>query len=491
MKKGLAFGLGAAAGAAAVGVAVSRARRAARVGRLREATTAHGKQIVILGAGFGGINTAHHLLRQLPPESGWTVMLIDRQNYSLFTPLLYQAATGLVEPANILFPVRTLSHAPNFKFRESTLQDVDFDSRRVLLDDGEVTFDHLVIALGSVTNFFGKEADLREALQLKSIADSILIRNRIIDAFERADISTDEEERRRCLTFLVVGGGATGVELAGAIRGLVCTVLLRHYPGIRRDEIRIVICEALGEILPGISRGLAAFALRRLRGLGIEVRLETPVERVDAGGAILKGGESVPSRTVVWAAGVRPSPLVDRMNVPKAKNGRILVDRFLEVEGHPGVYALGDITASLDPKTGKPLPPSAAVAVQEAPALADILVARIEGRPARPFEYHPRGELISLGRHQAVAEVAGVRLTGVPAWILWRAFYLSQLMGFKNRLSVALDWTFAYLYQRDIVQIEYPGFDTELPSLREGAAAEKRPRGESKRAREKVASGPL
>lgn len=465
MKQKWLFGLGAVAGAAA-GVAVARARQDAllmadRVRRLGRADALNGKNIVILGAGFGGINTAAALLQKLPPASGWKITLVDRHNYFLFTPLLYHAATGLVDPSAILFPVRSISRAPHFTFREATVQDVDFRRQVVHLDDGPLAYDYLVLALGSVTNFFGKQDDLRPVLTLKTAADGMTIRNRLIDAFERAEVATDPEERRRELTFAVVGGGATGVELIGAVQGLIHGTLARQYPRIRPEEVRLVLFESLPNLLPELPPDLADYALRRLREHGVEVRLGAAVDRVDEHGLTTATGEYVPTRTVVWTAGVRPSPVVARLDLPKDEKGRIEVDSFLQVTGHPGVYALGDIAAFEDSKTGRPLPPSAAVAVQEAKALADILVARLERRDAHPFSYVHKGELVSLGRHEAVAEVKGVRLTGFPAWLTWRAFYLSQLLGFRNQLTVALDWTFAYLYQRDTVRLDVPEEETE------------------------------
>jgi NADH dehydrogenase len=453
----LVFGVGLAAGAAA-GVAVARARRAAareaQATRLRSVPAARGRNIVILGAGFAGITAAAALARRVPAESGWRITLVDRRNYHLFTPLLYHAATGLVDPSHILFPVRSLTQAPHFAFREAVVQDVDLERQEVRLDDGALPYDVLVLALGSVPNYFGKEADLPGVLELKSVADAVAIRNRIIDAYEAAEVATDPEERRRWLTFVVVGGGATGVELIGAMRGLMRGTLARQYPNIGRDEPRLVLCEALPEILPSLPRDLAATAQRRLREMGIETRLGAPVERTDAAGVWLKGGEPLPAGTVVWAAGVRPSPLAEQLPFPRAKNGRILVDPFLQVEGVPNVYAVGDLAAREDDATGRFLPPSAAVAVQEGRALAGIVLDRLEGREARPFRYEPKGELISLGRHEAVAQIGNRKFTGLAAWIIWRAFYLSQLMGFKNRLGVIFDWGFAYAWQRDTARLD-------------------------------------
>ncbi|MGV3719316.1 MAG: NAD(P)/FAD-dependent oxidoreductase [Actinomycetota bacterium] len=468
MKQRWLFGLGAVAGAAAAGAAVAHVRRGAvdledRIRRLQGAPAAHGKNIVILGAGFGGLNTAATLVARLPKESGWTVTLVDRHNYFLFTPLLYHAATGLVEPSSVLFPIRGLTRAEHFRFRESTVLDIDLNRRTVHLDDGQLSYDYLVLALGSVTNFFGKDSELRDALTLKGATDAIAVRNRLVEAFERADITTDPEERRRCLTFAVVGAGATGVELIGAIRGLIHGTLARQFPEIRPDETRVLLFEAMPEILPGLPRDLASYAERRLRDLGVEIRLNTPVEHVEPGGVTLQGGERLPARTVIWTAGVKPSPVASRLNVPKVKNGRILVDEYLQVCNVDDCFALGDVAAFIDPQTEKPLPPNAAVAVRQGKALAEILLARLERQTPQPFRYTTVGELVSLGRQEAVAAVKGLHLTGFPAWLLWRVFYLTQLMGFRNRLSVALEWSFAFANQRDTARLELPPADSLTP----------------------------
>jgi len=475
MKRRWLFALGAAAGVGAVSAAVARKRRdAARLAergrKLAEASAERGKNIVILGAGFGGFNTASALVAALPPESGWKVTLVDRHNYHLFTPLLYHAATGLVEPSHILFPVRTLAHAPHFQFREADIRSIDLKERQVHLDNGPLSYDILVLALGSVTNFFGKEAELENVLTLKTTGDAVAIRNRIIDAFEDAESAADPMERRRCLTFVVVGGGATGVELVGAIRGLTRDTMGRQYPSIDPAEVRLLLLEAMPQILAGVDPEFGQTALERLRQAGVEVRLGSAVERVDADGVLTSDGDVIPSRTVIWTAGVKPAPVVERLDVPKIRGGRITVDPFLGVPGFRGVYALGDVAASIDPKTGKPLPTSAAVAVQQAKALAEILVARLEDQDPLPFRYIHRGELVSLGRHEAVADVMGVRLTGFPAWLMWRGFYLSQLFGFKNQLGVALDWTFAYMYQRDTVRMDLPTEPSHQRPLAEPAA---------------------
>lgn len=487
MRKPWLFALGAVAGAAGAAVTARKIRenrqRAELGARLRSESGGERKRIVILGAGFGGINAAHNLLHKIPADSGWTITLVDRRNYFLFTPLLYHAATGLVDPSHILFPVRTLSHEPHFIFREAGINGVDFDRKVVHLDDGDLDYDILVMAVGSITNFFGQEEKFKNALTLKTVSDGVLIRNRIIDAFEAADIALDPEERKACLTFAVVGGGATGIELMGAIRGLIHGTLPRQYPNVDLGEVRLLLFESSPDILPGLPETLTQDACRRLQELGIELRLSTRIADVTDEGVTSVSGEKFKARTVIWTAGVRPSPLADEMQTGKVKNGRLEVDPYLRLPDHPNVYAIGDLSASIDTATGKPLPPSAAVALQEGVYVAHDIVDRLAGNDPGPFHYVHRGELVSLGRHEAVAEVFGAHLKGFPAWVVWRAFYLSQLMGFKNRIGVALDWSFAYFYQRDTVRLDFPATPTgterdQEPALnepREPAPAESAP----------------
>ena len=461
MKQGskILLGLGVAGAGLAAGAAMyQRQKRVARQGAIRTHTSsADGntrRRIVIMGAGFGGFTAAARLIREIPTDAGWEIVLIDRQNYHLFTPLLYHAASGLVDPTHILFPVRDLPHAPHFTVRESEVQSIDLERRVLVLDDGELEYHTLILSPGSVTNYFGMGAEIQEhTLPLKGVSDALRIRNRVIDRFEEAAICTDPEEQRRILTFVVVGGGATGVELLGSLHGLMQTVLPRLYPDVPSDRVRLILAEAMPRILPGISERLVDIAVRDFEERGIEVRLNTAVTRVTADYLETKTGEQIPTRTVIWAAGVKPSPLLEPLQVEKVRNGRIVVDEFLEVPGHPGLYVLGDGAASTNPKTGQPLPPSAAVAVQEGEAAARIVTARLAGQQPEPFQYQHRGELISLGRHAAVAELFGKQLTGFPAWLVWRGFYLSQLTGFKNRLGVAFDWSFAYLYDRSVVRL--------------------------------------
>lgn len=449
--------LGAALGAG-MGTAVAlSARQASRISRLRQALLAAAprrrREIVILGGGFAGYHLAHHLLRTLPPGGAYRVTLVDQSNYFLFTPLLYHAASGLVDPTSILFPLRELHDFPHFRFREAVVRGVDSVGKRVVLDDGELKYDRLIIALGSRSNFFGHEEELKGVLPLKAVIDAVRIRNRMLDSFEAAELAGSPEERRRFLTFVVAGGGATGVELVGALNGLCRGTLSRHYPTIDQREVKLILCQGAPQLLPEADSWMRTAALERLRGDGLEVNLGVRVLRVQGARVELSAGRALDAAAVIWTAGVRPAALADELPADRAADGRILVDSSLRVPGLDGIYALGDIAACKG-EDGGFLPPNAAVAVQQAAAAAGIIAMDELGLAAAPFLYRDRGELVSLGKHRALASVAGQRLTGVPAWIVWRSFYLSQLAGMRNRARVALDWTFAYFQEREVVRME-------------------------------------
>ncbi|MBI4491621.1 MAG: NAD(P)/FAD-dependent oxidoreductase [Chloroflexi bacterium] len=411
-------------------------------------------RVVILGAGFAGLNAAMELARLWGRERAGRILLVDRVNAHLFTPILYHVATGLVEPGHIAYPVRVVAHRYGFDFHESVVRGVDLERRQVATDDGPLPYERLVLALGGATNFFGLEEVRRSSLTLKTLGDAIRIRNQLVEAFERAAVEPDARQRRKWLTFVVVGGGATGVELMGSMATLIREAMLATYTSVRPREVRLVLVEALPRLLGGLDPRVGQMAARRLQERGVELRLGTMVTRVTEDGTTTKTGEFLPAATVIWAAGVRASPLADQLPLERGKGGRIVVDACLEVPGWPGVHALGDVACFTDPSTGRPLPPNAAVAVRQGSHLARNLAAVLEGSRPRPFRYQALGELISLGRNVAVAEIKGLRFDGLPAWLVWRSFYLSHLMGFKNQLGVLLDWSYAYFRRRDIARLD-------------------------------------
>ncbi len=425
------------------------ARQAAR----RVGPDGSGRRVLVLGAGFGGLAAAVELTRRFRNDLSTEVLLLDRNNYHLFTPLLYHAATGLVAVSAITYPLRVIARQKGFAFQESAVQDLDLSARVVHTDDGPLAYDALIVALGSTTNYFGNAALEEHSLRLKQAADAVAVRNQIVDAFERAELEPDPERRRALLTFVVVGAGATGVELTGAIHGYVYSVLLEDYPSVGPRDVRIILAEAAGEILRGVDRDLADYVLRDFRSRGIEVRTNLPVKRITAEGVETAGGEWIAAHTVIWTAGVRPTDLVGQLGAERARDGRVVVGEDLSLPGQPEVFVIGDAAFCRDPASGDPLPPNAPVAIQEGRCAADNVWRRWQGLPSHAFHYRYKGELVSLGRNTAIANVFGVKLTGYPAWAVWRSYYLSQLHGFKNQLAVALDWSFAYFWRRDTARL--------------------------------------
>ena len=452
----------AAATAVALGASYGLARwfrrRPEANGRYRPRSDRSGKRVLILGAGFGGLTTAMELARL---DSGATVTLIDRVNFHLFTPILYQVATGLVEPGHIAYAVRSIAREYGFGFREGEVLEIDLERRRVVLDSGELGYDALVLALGSTTNYFGNEGLQRHALPLKTLRDAVAIRNRILDQFERAEAEPDPQRKQARLTIVVVGGGATGIELIGSIRTLVGKGLLRDYPAINPADVRLLLVEGGPGLLGGMDPWMGDRARDRLIEKGVEVLLGTTVTEVTPEGARLDDGTFIASRTVIWAAGVRPTPITADLPLEKGRDRRLVVDEYLQVEGRPGVYALGDCAwFPVRSQGGRPAPPNAATAVREARVVAHNVAAELADGARRRYEYQNEGNLVSLGQGDALAEVRGVRLEGLPAWLLWRGFYLSQLMGFKDRLGVLLDWFSAYFVLRDTAKLDIGVGDT-------------------------------
>ncbi len=406
------------------------------------------KRAVVLGAGFAGLNAAKTLARGRDGLD-LDVLLIDRFNFHLFTPILYQVATGGVGPDNIAHPVRYVARASGFRFQESTVEGVDLEKQVVRTDDGEVPFDYLVVALGATANFFGMKEVEENSLTLKTLGDGINIRNKIIDAFERAEVETDPEQRRALLTFIVVGAGPTGVELATSIRDLITKVLLKDYPKIAPAEARVLLVEALPKALPMLAPDLAENAVRTMRSKGVEILLETPVVSVDEQGARTKSGELIPAKTVIWTAGVKASEIIASLPGEKGRDGRVRVNRYLQVEGHPNVYVVGDCAMYFEEGAERPLPPNAPVAIEEGKTAARNILRDLRGEDPEVLHYVRQGELVSLGRSNAVADIMGIKLTGIIGWLTWRLVYVTKLMGAKNRLGILLDWTFNTFNKRE------------------------------------------
>jgi NADH dehydrogenase len=398
---------------------------------------------VIIGAGFGGLAAAKALAK-----ADADVTIIDRHNYHLFQPLLYQVATAALSPADIAAPIRSILRGrANATVLLGSVMGIDLAARTVQLNQRSIAYDHLVIATGARHSYFGHNDWEEAAPGLKTIDDATGMRRRILMAFERAEDSRDEEERRRLLTFVIIGGGPTGVELAGAIAELSKAALARDFRHIDPRTARIVLIEAGPRVLPSFPARLSEAAARALGRLGVELRVGTGVTCCDEDGAVL-GDERIESRTMIWAAGVAPSPAADWLGIEPARGGRAPVGSDLTVPGHPEIFVIGD-TAQVDGPRG-PLPGVAPVAKQQGAYVARVIATRLAGRPAPPpFRYRDYGNLATIGRRKAVADFGWLRLIGRLAWLVWSAVHIFYLIGFRNRVVVALDWLWSYLtYQR-------------------------------------------
>jgi len=397
-------------------------------------------QVVIVGAGFGGLRAAR-ALRRVPVD----VILLDRHNYHLFQPLLYQVATAGLEPEHIARPVRAiLRRQPHFDFRMVEMTGLDVGARHVLTGDGPIPYDYLILAFGGETNYFGLEGVRRHAFGLKDTAEAVAIRNRVLSCFERAVLESHGESRRTLLTFVVVGGGPTGVEMAGALSELIRLVLVKDYPRLNIKDVRVLLLEATDHLLGAMPARLQAAAEETLWRKHVEVRFGAAVQDYDGGRVTLGGGEVIPAQTLIWAAGAQAASLTTRLGLPTARQGRVAVEPTLEVAAHPEIYVIGD--AAYLEVAGQPLPMMAPVALQMAETVAANIARRLRGEPARAFQYRDPGSLATIGRHAAVAYIRGVAFKGFPAWVVWLTVHIIQLIGFRNKVFVLLNWAWDYFF---------------------------------------------
>jgi NADH dehydrogenase len=396
--------------------------------------------VVIVGAGFGGLEAARALAGK-PVR----VTLVDRRNYHLFQPLLYQVAASTLSATEIAAPVRHILRAQkNLACLMAEVAGVHLARRQVRLAEGrDLAYDYLVLAAGSGHSYFGHDDWAPHAPGLKTLEEALEIRRRFLSAFEQAEQAPDPDQRRALLTFVVVGAGPTGVELAGTLKEMARLVLPREFRRIHAERARVLLVEAGPAILPGFGDGLSAKAQAGLERIGVEVRLGVPVTGVDAGGIRL-GGERIEARTVLWAAGVAASPLGRSLGIPLDKAGRVPVGPDLAIPGHPEAFVIGDLAAIAGPG-GRPLPGLAPVAIQAGRAAARAILARLRGAAPEPFRYRDRGSMATIGRGRAIAQIGRLRLDGFPAWLAWLFIHLLMLVGYQNRILVLVEWLIAYL----------------------------------------------
>ena len=395
--------------------------------------------VVVVGAGFGGLNTVQALAR-VPVR----VTLVDQRNHHLFQPLLYQVATAALSPADIATPVRAiLRDQRNATVLLAQAVSVDRAARELVLSDGRIRFDYLALAIGARHAYFGHDDWEANAPGLKTLEDALEIRRRILLAFERAERETNAERRRALLRFLIVGGGPTGVELAGAIAEISRHVLDKDFRSINPREAEVQVLEAGPRILPAFPPALAEKASRTLQKLGVRVRTGFPVTALRAG-YLESGVDRVEAATILWAAGVRASPLGASFGVPVDPAGRVLVEADLSIPGDPRIFVIGDGATFLH-QTGKPLPGVAQVAIQQGRHVARNVKADLSGREREPFRYRDKGDLAVIGRAQAVARIGRLSLSGFPAWLVWCFVHILFLIGFRNRVLVLFEWAWAFL----------------------------------------------
>ena len=421
------------------------------------------KRVVILGGGFAGMRTAECLEEQLRADPSVSITLVSDTNALLFTPMLAEVAGSSLEPSHISTPLRSALHRT--EFIRAHAAEIDLARRRAILDEGrvgqgtrqEIPYDHLVLALGSVSDSLGMANIEKFAFNFKTLLDAIRIRNHVIEMFELADRESDAARRQALLTFVIAGGGFAGVELAGALNDFSHGILA-DYPSLHPEELSIVLVHSRDRILPELSESLARYAQNKMEARGVRFRLNARLTDAQPGMVVLSDGE-ISATTLVWTAGTAPNPLLKSLPVEKDKRGAVIVDNTFAVRGHMGLWALGDCAAVSDAKTGKTCPPTAQFALRQAELLARNIHAQLKGRSTRTFHFDSLGALCVVGHQTACAELTvpfartrSVRFSGLLAWLMWRGIYLSKLPGIERKTRVLMDWAVELFFPRDIVQ---------------------------------------
>jgi NADH dehydrogenase len=421
-------------------------------------------RILILGGGFAGLATARALEKMLAPDEA-EVTLVSRENFSLFTPMLPEVGSGNLETRHVVTPVRAQLRRTTFVLGD--VKSVDLEHKTVDVEHviarapRRLAYDHVIFALGSVNSTFGLPGISESSIPYKTLEDADRLRNHIIAMLEIAAVTTDLEERRRQLRFVFVGGGFTGVEAAGEMADFFRSSL-HFYPTIDPNDVEVYLVEGGKKLLPELQAGMGEYSAKALSRRGIRVMTDSMVEGADESGLKIKNGPKLETRTIVWSAGVKPSPVVAALPIGTGRGGSIVVDSDFSVPGFPGVWALGDC-ASMTAADGSKVPATAQHAIREGPVLAKNVVATLRGKPMHPFRYRSFGMMASLGARRGVAGLLGKYLiTGFPAWMLWRSYYLFRLPGLDRQARVAFDWTLGLIFPRDIAELRVYSHAAEL-----------------------------
>ena len=424
---------------------------------------------MILGGGFAGVECARQLESEFGGNSEVELVMISEDNFLLFTPMLPQVASGMIETRHIVLPIRTICQKT--KFYEGRIKNIDpFGKLINLWGTGDkrsvsIHYDFLVVALGSETNFFGMADVEKNAYTMKTLNDAVVLRNRIIDMLEQAENETNPILRKSFLNFVVAGGGFAGIETAGELMDLILDAR-KHYPNIHKDDLKVIVIEALPMILPGFNEKLAKFAKQKLIERGIDIKLQTAITSFDGNEVTTKlldqnpkdsvdesKVDSIITKTLIWTAGVTPVNTIKR-SMLKTDRGKVIINDYLEVQDFPGVFAIGDCALFLNPETKRPYPPTAQIAEAQAKTAAKNLTALIKNSEKEKFEYHSKGQMAIIGKRSGIATFLGMNISGFWAWLIWRNVYLSKIPTFDKQVRVFLDWTIDLFFDRDISRLK-------------------------------------
>ncbi len=404
--------------------------------------------IVIVGAGFAGLETARGLA-----NAPVRITLIDKRNHHLFQPLLYQIAIAGLLPSQIAYPIRTIfRRQKNLTFQMGEVTAIDFDAKYIKLEGSVIAYDYLVFAVGGRTNFLGFDSFEQLGFQLKDIETAVKTRNHLLTMFEQASCEADSEKRKSLLTFVIVGGGPTGVETAGMLAELITHVMRKDYPSLNLNDARVILLEAAPHLINAYPDGLRKATFDLLRGKNVDIRLNTKLNGYNGERVALADGSHIDSHTLIWTAGVKAAEIVDELNVEKAGSGRIRVEQTLQLPGHPETFVIGDAAFLLN-GNAQPLPMLSTVAIQEGKVTARNIRRMINGKEAAPFRYRDPGLLATIGGNAAVARIWGISFSGFIAWVIWVFLHIYRLIGFRNRLIVMFNWAWDYLFYENQVRL--------------------------------------
>jgi NADH:ubiquinone reductase (H+-translocating) len=404
--------------------------------------------IVIIGAGFAGLETARGLA-----NAQVRITLIDKHNHHLFQPLLYQVAIAGLLPSQIAHPVRTIFRKQkNLTFQMGEVSNINFDEKYVKLDGSVIAYDYLVLAVGGRTNFFGFDAIEKAGFQLKDLDTAVKTRNHLLSMFEEASKEGDPQKRRAMLTFVIVGGGPTGVETAGALAELITHVMRKDFPSLNLNEAHVVLLEAAGDLLGAYPVELRQATSRLLKKKHVDIRLNSKLESYNGQEVKLADGTRIETQTLIWTAGVKATEIVDELKVDKAAGGRIRIEPTLQLPGHPETFVIGDASFLLDEK-GQPLPMISTVAMQQGVFTAKSIRNLMNGKPLEKFRYKDPGLLATIGRNAAVARIWGISFSGYIAWVIWVFLHIYRIIGFRNRIIVLFNWAWDYVFYDNQVRL--------------------------------------